>query len=229
MIGKIIFPKRDETKQTGGSMMAIILPKDLRPLVVLSHNRIEDTSKSEHKILPDEKYDLIHIKTEETIKTVKGSTIIKYAKRKEYNILNILSSDRYLWRKPQNINYPQTIAEVDFTQQEAIIKDLGLNDIKLEAEKLADNKLIVSVNGRTIEISWETKHVPYVQNISERDEENIVSIMDRNVLRDRYSIGYHGKVDSVVLKTLNGMNTLIINHITEEPGPTKKIINSIDL
>ena len=81
MIGKIIFPKRDETKQTGGSMMAIILPKDLRPLVVLSHNRIEDTSKSEHKILPDEKYDLIHIKTEETIKTVKGSTIIKYAKK----------------------------------------------------------------------------------------------------------------------------------------------------
>ena len=65
MIGKIIFPKRDETKQTGGSMMAIILPKDLRLLVVLSHNRIEDTSKSEHKILPDEKYDLIHIKTEE--------------------------------------------------------------------------------------------------------------------------------------------------------------------
>lgn len=211
------------------SIMGLI-PKDSRPVIVLSNNRVEIKGKEEYTIEANKVYDLIHVRTNELIKTVKGSTILKYIQERKFNILNLRSNNKYIYRKDCDVKRPIILCRIDFTHKEPVIKDLGLNNIELKAKKHKNDNIAIHINGRLIHILTKTQGVnPLESGLTGPFEENIITIIYNNVKIEEYSIGYCGKVENVELQTLDGVYTLKINQTTKEPGPTPKLSTIINL
>ena len=164
---------------------------------------------------------MVNTETNETTKTVKGGTITKYGKDFKFNILNIVYPDckAYRYNRAYDAERPITIGKVDFTHKEAVVKDLGLRGVQLLGKKVSSNRMAVCINGRAIGISWKRERLnPLSTRMGGPDEESIVNITSNAGVLKTYSIGYHGKVESVELQVLNGAYGLKVNHYTEEPG-----------
>lgn len=197
---------------------------NVKVYIMASHDRIEtDPNQSAHMLIKDKDYDLIDIKENKVVQTVKGRTIIKNATEGKYKVSNLIPPkyEVYMFNCSSIPASWVTIGKIDFTRKDAVISDKGLNGIKFIGKKINSNHLAIGIGTRVIDLRWETqKFSPLGVRMGVPNEENILTVLIGNKILNTYNIKYNGKVESVELQKKDGNYQLRLNTKCDEDGPS---------
>lgn len=203
---------------------------NLKTYLIASHDEIEtDPNRVLYEFDKDSDYDLLNINDRSVAQTVKGRTVIKNITEGKYKVSNLIPPKYELYKyNCSKVEKLETLGKIDFTHKEAVLKDLGLGDIKFIGKKVSVRHLALGVNNIVFDFKTDKhKFNTLSTKMGMPDEENILKMYVGDKLANTYNLGYNGRVTTIELQRKGRKYQLRLNIKSDEGGPTSN--HNIDI